>query len=260
MKISILGVVALSATAIAGAQTATPAKDSDLPGLTTPTILDKDKGQVGLQINTFGGSDNLFRTGVSLGYGLGNNLQAILAGTFAKNDTFGLAGGGSINYGGSAGDFILKFGMPGSYQSSFQIGIGYSQTPAQDKRAEGLVGVSAGTNIGDGFRIYVNPKFVALNDNSLFGVSVGAIVDISSGISLYGDWTPLFDGDNTLSTADGSPNRQSLYAVGFRFAKLTPGLSIDVAYTNMVGATSGFSLTPSLGNTGGLYVGLTYGF
>ncbi len=102
--------------------------------------------------------------------------------------------------------------------------------------------------------MYINPKFVALHDNSLFGISFGGSVDVGSGLSVFGDWTPLFDGDNTLSTTDGSPNRQSLYAVGVRFAKLAPGLSIDLAYTNMVGATSGFSLTPSLGKTGGLYL------
>jgi len=249
-----------AAAAVAGAQTGGPVKDPDLIGLTTTSVLEKDKAQVGVQVNSFGASDNLLRAGFSFGYGFGNNFQARIASTFSAFDSFGLASGNNIRYGGSAGDFLVKYRLRGTIDTALELGIGYSDTPAQEQVLETVASLSAGYAVTDGVRLYVNPKLVTLLDNPLFAVGVGAVVDVAPGISLFGDWTPYVSGNNTLSTTDGSMDKDQLYAVGIRFTKLWPGLTLDLAYTNIVGETYGFSLTPSLGNTGGLYVGLAYGF
>jgi len=248
------------ASAVSAAQTGPPRNDADFIGLTTPFVLGKDKSQVGLQVNAFGGSDQLLRTGVSLAHGLADNWQVKIAGTFARFDTFDLGSGQSIGYGGSAGDLLWKYRSPGTIDFAIEAGLGYSNTPAQEQKVETLASLSASYSVASGLQVYVNPKLVTLIDNPLFAVAIGANVDVAPGISLFGDWTPYVSGDNSLSTADGSRVKQQLYAFGVRFSKLAGGLAVDVAYTNIIGQTAGFSLTPSLGNTGGLYVGLAYGF
>jgi hypothetical protein len=258
MKMTIQCAALLAIAASAAAQTSSPAKDSDLIGLTTPKTLDASKFDFGLQFNAFRATDTLLRSGATLRYGIANNFEARLSGSFSPFDSVGLPSGNTIGYGGSDGNFVLKYKLPGSFDASIEAGVGYADTPAQEQRVATLLGASAGYSVFKGARVYVNPKFVALQDNSLFAVSVGAVVDVAPGISLFGDWTPLFDGTNAVSEIDGSGSRQQLYAVGIRFNSLVPHLSLDLGYTNMIGETYGFSLTPSLGNTGGLYVGLNY--
>ena len=257
---TILSAVVLTAAVAAGAQTAAPLKDADFIGLTTPKVLGQGKLLLGLQYTSFGASDNLARGGISLGYGLGNNLQVKIEGTFSPFDSYLLSSGNVVQYGGSAGDFVIKYGFPGVVDYAIEAGVGYSSTPAQEQVVETVVGGTAGYSITSGVRVYVNPKLITLIDNPIFAVAIGASVDVAPGISLFGDWTPYVSGTNSLSTIDGSTSTDQLYAIGIRFTKLTPGLSLDLAYTNIVGQSYGFSVTPSLGDTGGLYVGLTYGF
>lgn len=252
-----------AAIAMAGstvAQTGPPSKDIDLIGLTTPVTLETGKYQMGLQINAFGGADCLARTGISAKYGLATNWELRLAGTFGAFDATTLPSGNSLGFGGSDGNLELKYSLPGSIATSIEAGIGYADTPAQERRVATLLGASVGYSVLNGVRVYVNPKLVELQDNSLFGVSLGAVVDLASGISVYGVWTPLFDGTNAVSEIDGSGSRQQLYAIGVRFDKWINGVTVDFGFTNMIGQTYGFSLTPSLGNTAGGYVSLNYRF
>ena len=59
MKITILSVALVGATAAAMAQTGTAAKDADLTGLTTPVLVSKGHFDGGLQFNSFGSMKNL---------------------------------------------------------------------------------------------------------------------------------------------------------------------------------------------------------
>lgn len=110
----VLSTLIATGVSVVAAQTGGSAKDQDLIGLTTPSVLDKGKALAGVQVNSFGASDNLLRTGFSFGYGLGNNLQARIAGTFSPFDTFSLTPGNVVRYGGSAGNFLLRYQLPGT--------------------------------------------------------------------------------------------------------------------------------------------------
>jgi len=256
MKNLIVVVTLLGGALGATAQSAHPV-DADLPGLTTPLVVAKQKSEVGLQVTGFGGSDKLLRTGVSYRYGVAQNWETELTGTFARHSTFASP---SIEFGGSAGDIMLKYRILGPFDYSVQAGLGYSDTPAQEHRMEAIAGASAGWSVSNSVRVYLNPRLVTLEDNTLVAFGLGAVVNVTQGIALFGDWIPLLSGDNALSTIDGSSEKVQLYAIGIRLTKLSPGLDLDLAFTNIVGQSSGFSLTPSLGNTGGGLVALRYRF
>src|SRR5476649_2830152 len=193
----VLSVFMAGVAAAAGAQTAAPAKDPDLIGLSTPSVLDKGKSLASLQVNSFKASDTLTRFGASYAYGLGNNWQAKIGATFSPFDSFDLGGGNSIRYGGSAGEFLVKYMMPGMIETSLELGVGYADTPAQERLVQTLASLSAGYTVSNGVRVYVNPKLVTILDNNLAAISFGAVIDVSPGISLFGDWTPYISGNNT---------------------------------------------------------------
>jgi hypothetical protein len=252
----VVGLVATSA--FAAAQRPPPGADLDLTGLTTPSVLNPGRSEFGFQLNAFGGFDKLSRSGLSYAAGFAKNWEASIAGTFGKESSVTLADRGIIDYGGSAGELLLKYRLPTTVESSLEIGIGYSHTPAQLGRIEALLGGSVGWSLGQRFRVYANPKLVGLEGNPLAAMGLGVVLDVTQGIQVFGDYTPILSGNNTISSADGSPQRTALYAVGIRLADFLPRLSIDLAYTNVIGETFGDSLTPSLGNTGGMYIGLSY--
>ena len=260
MKSIFITAIATAIASCAYAQSSPPTSDIDLVGLTTPAPLESGHDQLGVQFDAFGGSDSLARTGVALKYGVAQNWEIRLAGTFGAFDSAGLPSGNSLGFGGSDGNFVLKHSFPGCMSTSLEVGLGYADTPAQERKLATLLGASMGYGIVSGCRVYVNPKLVELQDNALFAVSLGAVVDVVPGVSLYGVWTPLFDGTNAVSEIDGSGSRQQLYAFGVRFDKWMKGVSVDVGVSNMIGQTYGFSLTPSLGNTAGGYVSLNYRF
>ena len=260
MKSIFFTAAAITVATSAVAQSSPPTQDIDLIGLITPVTLETGKYQLGLQINAFGGADSLARTGISVKYGLATNWELRLAGTFGAFDSTALPSGNSLGFGGSDGNLVLKYRLPGCIATTIETGIGYADTPAQQRKVAALLGASVGYSVLNGVRVYANPKLVELQDNALFAVSVGAVVDVASGVSLCGVWTPLFDGTNAVSEIDGTGSRQQLYAFGIRFDKWVKGVSVDLGFTNMIGQTYGFSLTPSLGNSAGGYVSLNYQF
>jgi hypothetical protein len=260
MKALIVCVAVAGIAASLSAQTPTSANDANLPGLTTPTVLGKSVGSVGVQVNAFGGTDKLIRTGFSLGYGFGCGFEADLLGTFARNSSLDLGSVGNIGYGGSSGELLIKYRLPISFDASIEAGLDDSNTPAQPAKVATVVGVSAGFPIAQGLSGYINPKLIALQSNTLVGISLGATYKIDRTFSIFGDWTPLVSGDNTLSSSTGDRQRVSLYSAGIRINNLAPKLDLDLAVTNATGQTTGFSLTPNLGNTAGLYAGISYRF
>jgi len=257
MKATLFLVPMMLTSALAVAQTPLTASDPDLVTLTTPLVLDKGAGLGSVEFRGFGGDDGLFRTGVAAGYGLGDGWEIRLAGDFAK---VAYDSTGSIRYGGSDGEFLVKYGIPGMAAASIEAGESYSNTPAQPGRLSTVLGVSVGTAATKGVRLYANPKVVFLDRNSLFGLGLGAAIDLAPGVTLVGDWTPILSGENTLNASTAARERVQIYGVALRFAKVTPGLGLDLGYTNSTGQTTGFALTPGLGNSGAFYVRLTSRF
>jgi hypothetical protein len=79
-------------------------------------------------------------------------------------------------------------------------------------------------------------------------------VNLGGRVSLVGDYTPLLSGDNTRDTITGGLMRRDVYGVAIRFETADERFLLDLGYTNGVGSTTGFSLTPGLGGSGAFYL------
>src|SRR5271157_2888064 len=97
-----------------------------------------------------------------------------IAATLGKESSLDLANGATVDYGGSAGDMLVKYRISCPVEASVQAGIGYSHTPAQLSRVEGLLGASVGGSPAKGVRVYANPKLLSLQDNSLVAIGLEA--------------------------------------------------------------------------------------
>ena len=247
------------ASSLASAQSSGAVGDAKLLSLTTPSLLSKGETSLGLAFRGFGGSDKLLYTDVSAGYGLSQGLNLEFLGDFASDGSY-TSGNGSIRYGGSDGEVRLRYKLPFSIPASVQTGLAYSATPAQEHRVAATVGASFGYSLGNHISIYAEPKAVILDTNSLVGLGLGATVGVTHGVELIGEWTPMLSGRNSIGTQTLGRDQVELYGVGLRFTNLVRGWTLDVGYTNSTGSTTGFSLTPALGNTGGLLIGGSYRF
>ena len=257
-RLLLLGFIVLAGTA--AGQDSPTASGTDLPGLVTPVVLGPGRWELGLQLNAFGPPDKVSREGVSFRRGIGRGWEVSVAGTLAKESSLSQSNGADIDFGGSTGEVVFKYRLPGAIDASLEGGVGYSHTPAQLNRPATLLGASIDWALGNRARLYANPKWIILQNNSLAGLSVGATADIVTGLSVFLDGTWMVTGENAISSVDGSRQRDTLYSFGLRFPRVFTGASLDLGYTNEIGETMGFSLTPSYGDVGGLYIGLGYGF
>jgi hypothetical protein len=258
--LSALGAVILLATP-GHAQTGGPQiplpPDLSLIHLDTPVILGKGGTGANLEIRALGGDEDLVYTSLGVQYGFGNGWSGLLRGTFAGRENFSLPGGASaIRHGGSDVELAAKYQPANSRRYAGLIGISFPGTAAQNDPVITL-GASAAFPLGSRATAYVNPKAVLLQDNLLLGLGIGVRAQVSEAISVVADFTPLLSGDNTRSTDDGDRERQSVYGIAVRIARPESPLSFDIGFANGTGRTTGASLTPGLGGTGGLYVGLT---
>jgi hypothetical protein len=257
MKFTISGVAVLLLTTVAAAQT-NPPTDDDLVTLTTPSVLAPGKGIFDLDFRSFIQDDKLFRTGAAVGLGFGGGWEAEIRGDFSDIGTYDTSSGTQIRFGGNDGEALVKVKITG--ELSVQGGFSYSNTPAQPGRTASVVGASYGYKLNPQLSLYANPRAVILDSNSLVGLGLGASYVCSDAVTLIGEVTPLLAGDNTLSTVDGSRQRVTLYGIALRTTKLVKGVAIDLGYTNSTGQTTGFSLTPGLGNAGAVYLRATSHF
>jgi len=254
--------VALS-SAVAAAQTGTPPPDANLVNLTTTSIQAQGKGIASFDLRSFSNTDKVLRPAVALGYGLGGGLELGIDGMFGARDGKVLRDGTVVRYGGSEGDLVLRYAAPHSLWPTLEAGIAYLDTPAQPRRTAIVLGATEGISFGTGtnlVRMYLNPKAIIFDSNTLVGIGVGAAYDITPDISIIGDWTPLVAGSNAINSDFGTRQRIQLYGVALRFNKLIQGAAIDLGYTNSTGMAGGFSLTPGLGNTGAFYARATVRF
>ena len=262
---SALGAVVLLATP-GGAQTGSPQTggtqvppppDLSLIHLDTPILVGKGGVGANLQVRVFGGDEDLVYTSIGVQYGFGNNWSGLLRGTFAGRENFSLPGGTSaIRHGGSDIELAAKYQLPNNGRFAGLIGVSFPGTAAQNDPVITL-GASAAFPLGSRATACINPKTVLLQDNLLLGVGIGVQAQVSEAISVLADFTPLLSGDNTRSTDNGRRERRTVYGIAVRIARPESPLSFDIGFANGTGRTTGASLTPGLGGTGGLYVGLT---
>jgi hypothetical protein len=251
----------LPALSLAQAQTTLPVTDQNLINLQTPTLLGSSRSAATVDLRYFAGYDKTLHGDLWLGYGLCKDLEIDLAGSFAKWGSTPAFDGTTIRFGGVDEELSIRYRLPfEQVPITVQAGLDYAQTPAQPQRLAGTLGASAGYSPVSKLRLYLNPKAVFLDRNSLVGIGIGASVDLAPKLLLIADWTPLVAGDNTISTSSGTGSRSQLYGVGLRFQDLWAGGSLDIGVTNATGITTGSSLTPDLGDAPALYIRFGYRF
>ncbi len=211
-----------------------------------------------LEARAFGGEEDLVYAGLSLRYGLRGGVEAILRGAFAGRDHLALpSGGGAIRHGGTDVELAAKYGVPGLPNVALLIGASFPVTPAQNDVYLTL-GVAATARLGANGALYLNPRAVFVDHNTIAGIGLGARLRLAPAISLAGDYTPVVSGDNTRDETTGARRRRDVYGVGVRYAVAKNArLEIEAGYTNATGPTTGFALTPGLGNSGAFFVSLT---
>ena len=270
MKNLICCAAALGVAASTYGQAPAPSGDLVLIGLRTPSLLDPDKSWIDLSFIGYGGADELLRTNAWIAYGLAPGWQLDLRGSFAGNgsdkgapvesDGFRVPSGENVKFGGSDGELLANYKLPIDVPIVVRGGVAYVATPAQNDLLAGVVSASIGYNLPYGISAYLEPKAVFLRDNSLVGIAVGATYEVAKNIELMGEWTPLVAGSNTINLTTGNWSRVQLFGAGLRFRNVQPGLSIDLGVTNATGFTTGMSMTPSMGNVVGLFIGGEYRF
>lgn len=207
-------------------------------------------------IRLFRGDENLTYANISLHFGLGEGAEGILRGSFAPHDLFALPSSGFIAHGGSDLEIMVKQQLKGSENVAWMVGMTFNDSPAQ---SDGFLtlGVVAGFGSGD-VTYSFNPRAIMIQDNTLVGLGFGLETEISSGISFVGDFTALVSGDNTRSVTTGAAIQRNVYGAVLRFDAKGPGkFGLDLGYTNAVGNTTGFGMTPSLGDKGTFFVAVS---
>ena len=243
---------------LAAAQAPDPWRSApDLIDLISPGVLDKGTRSARFDFRAFQGDEGIGYAGVALRYSVSGRLEADFAGDFGDRGAFGNGEGHVIRHGGADGEFSMRYQLPWPLETSIQAGIAIGDTPAQDSRVAAIAGLSIAYPISPQVDVFVNPRVVALDSNSLVGLGFGASVKLSTKLSVVGDWTPLLAGNNTVDPSTGLMKRSQLYSAGLRIDRIGPGTFVDVGYTNATGLTTGFGLTPGLGNSGAFFVSLT---
>lgn len=208
----------------------------------------------------FGSSEKTVYGGLQLDAGVGNGFAVTLRGTAANFKSFD-GTGFTIRHGGSDIEALVKYAVPQSNGLMIAAGGSLPNTPAQNK----LFGVVEAayrfpTREAD---FYLGGKEV-FRKEALAGIFGGVDFRVAPGFDVVGDVTVPVTGHNTYSTDTGSLARRVVYGAAVRYSpagnsKTTP-FTVDVGITNGLGATTGFSLTPALGDSVGLFiaVGIRY--
>lgn len=198
---------------------------------------------------------------LALDYGLRSGLELGLRGTVGASRFVTLGNGGTLRNGGTDVEILARYARPFAFGTRTlrfggQVGVAFPSTPAQNQPIFTL-GALAETEVLPGFDLFLNPRAVFLDQNSITGFGIGFNAQFPGGFEFIGEVTPIMSGRNTRSAYDGSPRRATPFSVGIRY-RLPSGFAIDAAFTNTLGATTGFGMTPGLGGeTTGFLIGVT---
>jgi hypothetical protein len=223
-----------------------------------------DKGQIGggLDLRVFSGDEDLTYVSLALRYGLAENVEAMVRGSFTDTANLGIPGGATIRHGGSDVEVLLKVaGHPteqskGTSRVAGLIGVSFPSTPAQGDAVVTLGGSFSFTS--NKVSLHLNPRAVFPNDNTIIGIGLGAAFELGSNFSVVGDYTPIIAGDNTRDTTTGALQSRDVYGAAIRYASADGRWHADLGYSNALGQTTGFSLSPGLGGSGAFYVSVSF--
>jgi len=230
-----------------------------LVNIESATTTLKGSVSVGADVRFFDHPEDLTYLSGELRYGLLDRLEVGIRGVAGGQRAFLTSGGPTVFHGGHDAEFFGKYhvGSFGRVNVSALGGISFPNTPAQGSSAGTFSGIAA-MQFNDRITGYLNPRAVFLSGNSIVGIGVGGSVRLSDHIHLVGDWTGIVSGDNTRSTTDGSRIRRDVWGIAFRFTHPsdTNTIDIDLGWGNATGSTTGFSLTPGLGDATAFYIAL----
>src|SRR5262249_1276517 len=112
--------------------------------------------------------------------------------------------------------------------------------------------------LGRGLTGVFHPRAAFIKDNELVGLGIGAEGRLASNVWLVGEWTPMATGQNTRNTTTGALQQRDLFLAALRISSNEGRTRVDLGYTNAIGGTTGFSLTPGLGGSGAFYIAIGY--
>lgn len=239
-----------------------PHLPTSLINLDDASLLKRDQVAAHLDIRAFGGGEDLFYAGLGVRYGLGHNWELGLRGASADRKNLSLTDGNLLRHGGNDVELLARYcflpGAPDGFKPTVTGLLGVSQPSTPDRGSASLnLGLSASVSYKHWVTFTLNPRAVVLDDSALVGIGLGAQIRLTQGVSLVGDYTPIVSGNNTRNTIDGSPMRRDVYGVALRLSASDNRTSLDLGYTNGLGSTTGFSLTPGLDGSGAFYFAIT---
>lgn len=196
----------------------------------------------------------------SAGFGLSPGWEVGLRTSGARRGNF--AGTGfTINTGGRDFELYAKYAVAAVPGLTVTGGVSFPDTPAQDKQFVTAAAMYALPSEGQSHRLYVGAKAAMRADSNIWAVCGGFSAPIGSGIELVGDVTGIVRGNNTISTTSGARTKRAVFGVGLRYtpklAEGAPGASVTLGLSNGLGSTTGFSLSPALGGSMALTLGVS---
>lgn len=233
------------------------ATENSLINISTPDIL--APRQIGARVDArvFGGDEDTTYLGVGIRYGLSSNWEIGVGSSLAQFKSFTLPGGGTVRHAGTDVELTAKYATHQSnkFGLSGQVGVGLPNTPAQ-KSAHLTLGITGSMSASSAADLYVNPRVVMINNNSILGLGLGARVKLIKQISLLADYTPILTGANTIDATTGTQRSHDVYGAALRYSISSGNVAVDLGWTNGTGFTTGSSLTPGLGNSSAFYLAL----
>ena len=248
-----------SVLCFAQAPTATSAA-SKLINLDTPTIPAQNTAWARADVRVLGSNEKTTYGSLEVGAGLGSGLGLIVRGSAGKFSDF-VQPTFTIRHGGSDIEAMLKYSSPMLSGLALAGGVSLPNTPAQNNAfftGEALYQLPV-----TGADIYLGAKGVFRQDSTIVGLAAGFSVHAGPGLDLIGDFTGIVTGNNTYSTSTGALQRRPVYGLGLRFNTFVvpkQTITVEGGITNGIGGTTGFSLTPGLGNSVGAYLSASVRF
>ena len=249
----------VSGLAALSACLATPAfgqsNDTKLVNLDTNYVAPMNSASARADVRVFGNDEKQTYGTIELNAGLQKGFGLVVRGTFSKFTNF-TGPGFVIRHGGSDLEAQLKYVSPTFPNLSVSAGASLPNTPAQDKlfgTAQAIYEVPLNKA-----SLYFGAKGVFRQDSTIVGISGGFAFRAAEGFELIGDVTGILSGETSYNTGSGNREHRAVYGLGIRYTPKTVGrqqFSLEGGITNGLGGSTGFSMTPALGNTVGAYFG-----
>jgi hypothetical protein len=247
----------LSSVALGQAATDGTISSSRLVNVDTTWVPAQNHAELRADVRAFGGNEKTAYVDAELSLGLSAGFGLTVRGSFARFLNFNQPGF-TVRHGGSDFEALLKYAVPQSGGLMIAGGISAPNTPAQNTPF-GVAEAAYKFPI-NGADLYLGAKGAFRSNSTQVGAYAGLDARLSPGFDFIADFTAPFTGNNTYSTSSGNGQRRVVYGAGFRFEPLQQGngtkFNIDLGITNGIGGTTGFSLTPALGNSIGVYGGV----